>query len=157
MRNSLARALPGRYNLCRTTTTSFIPSTVRLSSTSAQSPATSTTITRNDPPASSSQKPLTSRPYLINLTPSNNYPVYPRTKAAGQSKFTLIKHIDGDKRAFIQDLVEGTGIPRENVVLQPVTGHVQVKGFHVEELKKWLKEAFGEPHKAREPVDAVAP
>lgn len=127
MRNSLSRALPARYNLCRTTTTSFIPSTIRLSSTSTQSPTTSTTITRNDPPASSSQKPLTSRPYLINLTPSNNYPVYPRTKAAGQSKFTLIKHVDGDKRAFIQDLVEGTGIPRENVVLQPVTGHVQVK------------------------------
>lgn len=113
-----------------------IPSIVRFSSATSQATTTTTTttqeeqatttITRNLPPTPETTQSRT-RPYLINLSASNNYPVYPKTKAAGQSKFTLIKHVEGDKRAFIQDLCEGTGLSREDIVLQPVTGHVQIK------------------------------
>ncbi|KAL2753224.1 hypothetical protein ACRALDRAFT_212689 [Sodiomyces alcalophilus JCM 7366] len=141
----------------------ILPSIVRLSSTSSTtSPATTqedqatATITRNSSSTPTTPQPRT-RPYLINLSASNNYPVYPRTKSAGQSRFTLIKHVEGDKRAFIQDLCEGTGLSRDDVVLQPITGHVQVKGLHVDRLKKWLVDSFGNPHRTQGPIDAIAP
>ncbi|KAM0281141.1 hypothetical protein ACHAQH_003720 [Verticillium albo-atrum] len=116
-------------------------------------PTTTSTIARN---ASESVKPST-RAYLIDLTPSNNYPVYPRTKSAGQSKFTVIKRIAGDKRAFAQDLASATGLPREDITISPVTNHVQIKGLHVVEVKKWLTDAFGDPHKPSVIVNAAAP
>ncbi|ROT38404.1 hypothetical protein SODALDRAFT_323887 [Sodiomyces alkalinus F11] len=174
MRSLLIRAFPARPTTITTLLPSraTLPSIVRLSSTtSTPSPATTTaqedpstttttstttTITRN-PPSTPTPAPSHTRPYLINLSASNNYPVYPRTKAAGQSKFTVIKHVEGDKRAFVQDLCEETGLSRDHVVLQPVTGHVQVKGLHVDKLKKWLVDSFGDPHKAKVPVDAIAP
>ncbi|KAH6668126.1 hypothetical protein F5X68DRAFT_53341 [Plectosphaerella plurivora] len=141
---AIARALLVRPAVPFTTRT-VVPSAIRFSSTTPASSAPETTIIRNASPVTT--PPTASRRYAVGLTSSNNYPVYNVTKAAGQSKFTIIKRVDGDKQAFIQDLVDATGIPREEIVLQPVTGHIQFKGFRVEELKKYLADTFGQPPK----------
>ncbi|KAH7361803.1 hypothetical protein B0T11DRAFT_279630 [Plectosphaerella cucumerina] len=143
---AIARALLARP-AASFTTRAAIPSTIRFSSTTPSPSAPETTITRNTSPVTPNA--ASSRRYAVGLSSSNNYPIYAVSKAAGQSKFTIIKRVEGDKQAFIQDLVEATGIPREEIVLQPVTGHIQFKGTRTQELKKYLTETFGEPPKLK--------
>ncbi|KAM0321947.1 hypothetical protein ACHAQA_009844 [Verticillium albo-atrum] len=162
MRLLTTRALQARPTIAAVARPVFslrLASTIPTSSTTVETSipatesATASTITRNVPETPKSS----TRAYLIDLTPSKNYPVYPRTKSAGQSKFTVIKRIEGDKRAFAQDLAEATGLPREDITISPVTNHVQIKGLHVTEVKKWLTDAFGDPHKPKVVIDAAAP
>ncbi|GJC90098.1 54S ribosomal protein img2, mitochondrial [Colletotrichum liriopes] len=131
--STAALARPSVSSLLRLTprtASAFLPS-IRFSSTAAATSSTSTTQT----PAA--------RPYVIGLTAGNQYPVYARTKAAGSSKFTIVKKIEGNKKAFAQDLAREAGFPSEEVKLNPVTGHVQVKGFHVDKVKEWLGNTLG--------------
>ncbi|KAL2875044.1 54S ribosomal protein img2, mitochondrial [Colletotrichum sp. CLE4] len=132
---SAALARPQVTSLLTPRTSAFLPS-IRFSSTSSAAKTTTTT-----PPKT------TARPYVISLTPSNQFPVYARTKAAGSSKFTIVKKIEGNKKAFAQDLAREAGFAEEEVKLNPITGHVQVKGFHVEKVKEWLITALGDPAK----------
>lgn len=125
MRSALTKALAARP--AATLARSSILSSVRFSSTTTEASA-ETTITRNAPAAPT--QPTSTKGYVISRTPSDNLPVYPKTRAAGQSKFTIVKRVQGDKQAFVKDLVEGLGIPREEVVLQPLTGIVQIKVGH---------------------------
>ncbi|KAK2027304.1 hypothetical protein LX32DRAFT_640987 [Colletotrichum zoysiae] len=128
-----------------TRTPAFLPS-IRLSSTDAAAtaaaapPASTTTTTTTT--ASTTQAPV-ARPYLVGLTAGNQYPVYGRTKAAGSSKFTVVKKVEGNRKAFAQDLAREAGFPADEVKLNPVTGHVQIKGFHVEKVKAWLSNTLG--------------
>ncbi|KDN63982.1 hypothetical protein CSUB01_04201 [Colletotrichum sublineola] len=146
--STAALAQPSLSSLLRQTTTlSFLPSIRRLSSTDAAASATTTTTTQT--------APATARPYLIGLTAGNQYPVYPRTKAAGSSKFTFVKKIEGNKRAFVQDLAREAGFPADEVKLNPVTGHVQVKGFHVEKIKAWLSNTLGSTTTAKASTTAT--
>ncbi|GKT90153.1 mitochondrial large ribosomal subunit [Colletotrichum tofieldiae] len=48
-------------------------------------------------------------------------PVYARTKAAGSSKFTIVKKIEGNKKAFARTS----------------------PGFHVDKVKEWLGNTLG--------------
>ncbi|KAK1461595.1 hypothetical protein CMEL01_14549 [Colletotrichum melonis] len=131
---SAALARPQLTSLLTSRTTAFLPS-IRFSSTTAAE--TTTTSSPN----------TTARPYVVSLTPSNQFPVYARTKAAGSSKFTIVKKIEGNKKAFAQDLAREAGFAEAEVKLNPITGHVQVKGFHVEKVKEWLTTALGSPAK----------
>ncbi|KAK1976260.1 hypothetical protein LZ30DRAFT_693012 [Colletotrichum cereale] len=131
---ALARPSLSSLLLRPTRTPAFLPS-IRLSSTDAASDAASAS-------SATTQAPV-ARPYLIGLTAGNQYPVYARTKAAGSSKFTLVKKIEGNKKAFAQDLAREAGFPADEVKLNPVTGHVQIKGFHVEKVKAWLSSTLG--------------
>ncbi|KAJ0299718.1 hypothetical protein COL5a_005077 [Colletotrichum fioriniae] len=130
---SAALARP-QLHLLTPRTSAFLPS-IRFSSTNAAE--TTTTSSPN----------TTARPYVVSLTPSNQFPVYARTKAAGSSKFTIVKKIEGNKKAFAQDLAREAGFAEAEVKLNPITGHVQVKGFHVEKVKEWLTTALGDPAK----------
>ncbi|KAK1579996.1 uncharacterized protein LY79DRAFT_563013 [Colletotrichum navitas] len=120
-----------------TRTSAFFPS-IRLSSTDAAAAAAASASTTTTATQTSA-----ARPYIIGLTAGNQYPVYARTKAAGSSKFTLVKKIEGNKKAFAQDLSREAGFPADEVKLNPVTGHVQIKGFHVEKVKAWLNSTLG--------------
>ncbi|KAK1499418.1 hypothetical protein CCUS01_00142 [Colletotrichum cuscutae] len=132
---SAALARPQLTSLLTPRTTAFLPS-IRFSSTTAAAETTTT-----------SSPNTTARPYVVSLTPSNQFPVYARTKAAGSSKFTIVKKIEGNKKAFAQDLAREAGFAEAEVKLNPITGHVQVKGFHVEKVKEWLTTALGNPAK----------
>ncbi|OHF02002.1 hypothetical protein CORC01_02581 [Colletotrichum orchidophilum] len=132
---ALARPQLQLTSLLTPRTSAFLPS-IRFSSTSAAATAETTTT----PPTRT-----TARPYLISPTPSNHFPVYARTKAAGSSKFTIIKKIEGNKKAFAQDLAREAGFAEDDIKLNPVTGQVQIKGFHVEKVKEWLTSALGKP------------
>ncbi|CRK26027.1 hypothetical protein BN1708_004089 [Verticillium longisporum] len=143
----IARALRARSPVISPSRSVFFVRFVTTVHESSTSIAVETTI----PPS----KPMTA--YLVDLTPSKNYPVYPRTKSAGQSKFTVIKRIAGDKRSFAQDLANATGLPREDITISPVTNHVQIKGLHVTEVKKWLADEFGDPHKPTTIVEVSSP
>lgn len=77
--------------------------------------------------APKSQKPLVSAPYSIGLTVSNSYPVYNTSKAAGSTKLTVVKKVEGDARGLVADLVRGLKFPQEEVKINPRTKHVLVK------------------------------
>ncbi|GKT50636.1 54S ribosomal protein img2, mitochondrial [Colletotrichum spaethianum] len=140
--STAALVRPSMSSLLMTPRTSaFLPS-IRFSSTAAAADATSSTST-------------TPRPYVIGLTAGNQYPVYARTKAAGSSKFTIVKKIEGNKKAFAQDLAREAGFPSEEVKLNPVTGHVQVKGFHVDKVKEWLNNTLGNSAAAKSSTTAT--
>ncbi|KAK2038873.1 hypothetical protein LZ31DRAFT_559257 [Colletotrichum somersetense] len=124
-----------------TRTPAFLPS-IRLSSTDAAAAAAASSATTTTTTASTTQAPV-ARPYLVGLTAGNQYPVYGRTKAAGSSKFTVVKKVEGNRKAFAQDLAREAGFPADEVKLNPVTGHVQIKGFHVEKVKAWLSNTLG--------------
>lgn len=68
-----------------------------------------------------------SKPYLISLTASNSFPVYRDDKAAGSSKRTVIKKIEGDRKALITDVSAALKVPKENFRINPVTQHVEIK------------------------------
>ncbi|KAL0765140.1 hypothetical protein CaCOL14_012399 [Colletotrichum acutatum] len=131
---SAALARPQLTSLLTSRTSAFLPSIRFSSTTAAETTTTSSTKT-------------TTRPYVVSLTPSNQFPVYARTKAAGSSKFTIVKKIEGNKKAFAQDLAREAGFAEAEVKLNPITGQVQVKGFHVEKVKEWLTTALGNPAK----------
>ncbi|KAH0434518.1 mitochondrial large ribosomal subunit l49 [Colletotrichum kahawae] len=86
-----------------------------------------------------------SKPYLVNLTASNSYPVYRDDKAAGSSKRTVIKKIEGNRKALITDVSAAIKVPKENFRINPVTQHVEIKGHHTTEIKEFLATTFGNP------------
>ncbi|KAL0936909.1 mitochondrial 54S ribosomal protein mL49 [Colletotrichum truncatum] len=137
-RTALARPVTSLLLLPRQT--AFLP-TIRFSSTET-SPATETSKTRS---------------YTVGLTNSNSYPVYKHDKAAGSSKFTIVKKIEGNNKALVQDLVQELGVPKENVKINPVTKHIEIKGHHVEQIKEWLSSTLGNPRTPKTlPIEVTA-
>jgi large subunit ribosomal protein L49 len=50
--------------------------------------------------------------------------------AGGTKQIVMIKKISGDTRALGRELTEKFGIPEDNLRLNPVTGHLELKvGF----------------------------
>ncbi|CAI4215561.1 unnamed protein product [Parascedosporium putredinis] len=78
-------------------------------------------------------------PYHVSRTKSNRLPVYIRTQAGGSKKSTLIRRVEGDGLALKADVQEALGVEKAEVTLNPVTGHVVVKGSHVPRITEWLK------------------
>ncbi|SPN99181.1 uncharacterized protein DNG_02216 [Cephalotrichum gorgonifer] len=104
----------------------------------AQSPALleSLTIPAQAVPAAKSASNL---PYLVSRTKSNRIPVYIRIGAGGSKKTTLIQRVEGDRMALRDEVREALGMGGADVVVNPTTGHVVVKGSHVPKLTEWLK------------------
>lgn len=53
-------------------------------------------------------------------------PVYQIAKRGGNKKLTLVRHIDGSRDALAARLAHALGLPRKEVKINPVTGHVVV-------------------------------
>ncbi|KAF6807792.1 mitochondrial large ribosomal subunit l49 [Colletotrichum musicola] len=154
----------------------FLSTTIRFSSTSTTAAAASTPTTTSSATAAApkvnkmftaakaaklaaapkSQKPLVSAPYSIGLTVSNSYPVYNTCKAAGSTKITVVKKVEGDARGLVSDLVRGLKFPQEEVKINPRTKHVVVKGHHGEKIKQWLISQRGNPKLVRDTKTTVA-
>ncbi|EON98433.1 putative mitochondrial large ribosomal subunit protein [Phaeoacremonium minimum UCRPA7] len=137
---SLQRTAPRLLTLSRPTVLS--PSTLSSRSlTTATSSAEATAPTPS--PAESPSSPLPTPPrqlsYLVSRTPSNNLSVYNLAKSGGTQKLTTVKKIAGDARALRREMVAELGFPMEEVNINPVTGHINVKGWHQEKIRAWLE------------------
>ncbi|KAG6353379.1 hypothetical protein INS49_007459 [Diaporthe citri] len=107
--------------------------------------AASTSQTPSTPPPSSPASSTATPPqrkqltYLVERTPTKNLSVYNDARAGGTKKQTVVKKIVGDARALRDEIVEELQFPRDDVKINPVTGHVKIKGFHADKVQKWLE------------------
>lgn len=65
--------------------------------------------------------------YLVERTPAKNLSVYNDARAGGTKKQTVVKKIVGDARALRDEIVEELQFPRDDVKINPVTGHIKIK------------------------------
>lgn len=79
------------------------------------------------PPPTKTPEELVSLGYLVRRTPSVQLPVYRRWQSGGTRQVVLIKKVDGDRRRLLEDIVEGLGVAREDVRINPTTQHVELK------------------------------
>ena len=70
----------------------------------------------------------------------NNLPIYLLRKRGGNLKVTRIKNIDGDRLAFKGELVRELGVGKDDVAVNSVTGHVNVKGHWKGRVETFLRE-----------------
>ncbi|ROW08749.1 hypothetical protein VPNG_06381 [Cytospora leucostoma] len=114
-----------------TTTTRFLTTeTTQQSSTPPPpTPASST-------PAAPAQPRQLS--YLVERTASRNLSVYNDTRSGGSKKETVIKKVVGDVHALRSEITNELGFPKDTVKINPVTGHIKIKGFHADKVSKWL-------------------
>ena len=69
-------------------------------------------------------------PYIVRRTAFAQLPVYRKWMAGGTKQVVTIKKISGDTRALGRELTEKFDIPEDNLRLNPVTGHLELKvGF----------------------------
>ena len=85
--------------------------------------------------------------YHVHRTPSQELPVYHSKKGGGTLLQTLLRKIDGDRRALIQDLVPALGIEETDIKVNAVNGHVVIK---VSESRSPSASAGGERHETQE-------
>ncbi|KAK2596344.1 hypothetical protein N8I77_013240 [Diaporthe amygdali] len=114
--------------------------TTRLLTTEAASTSQSST----PPPSSSAAASANSTQprqlsYLVERTPSKNLSVYNDARAGGTKKQTVVKKIVGDARALRDEIAEELKFPKDDVKINPVTGHIKIKGFHADKVQKWLE------------------
>lgn len=95
--------------------------------------ASSASRTSSTPPPSSQASPSASprQPrqltYLVERTPSKNFSVYNDARAGGTKKQTVVKKIVGDARALKDEIAEELHFPKDDVTINPVTGHIKIK------------------------------
>jgi hypothetical protein len=67
----------------------------------------------------------------VTRTPSRNLAVYQDAKRGGNYKLTLVKKVWGDTHALRMHLVQDLALPRREVTINQVTGHIsiRVRGF----------------------------
>ncbi|KAK7701530.1 54S ribosomal protein img2, mitochondrial [Diaporthe eres] len=109
---------------------------------------TAPTATSQTPPTPSPSSPASSTAtspqrkqltYLVERTPSKHLSVYNDARAGGTKKQTVVKKIVGDARALRDEIVEELQFPRDDVKINPITGHIKIKGFHADKVQKWLE------------------
>lgn len=107
---------------------SFVASTRLLTTEATSTSQTSPTPAPSSPAASTAtstrQKQLS---YLVERTPSRNLSVYNDARAGGTKKQTVIKKIVGDARALRDEIAEELQFPKDDVKINPVTGHIKIK------------------------------
>ena len=81
-----------------------------------------------------------SLPYHVSrVMPSKNLPIYTDRKGHGSLKITLVRKVVGDKYMLAKDLKEHLRIAEDkDCKVNPVTGHVVLKGHWVREIREYL-------------------
>lgn len=88
-------------------------------------------------------------PFHIGRTKTKNLAIYETVKAGGSKHITQIRRLSGDLEALQGMLrgvlklpewvVDGKGRKKEPVAVNPLTGHVIVRGWRGPEVKKWAE------------------
>lgn len=80
-------------------------------------------------------------PYYVNRSRSNELPIYNERKREGGSQLrTVVKKIDGNVETLRNELCVSLGLPTGDVVINPVTRHIQIKGHHKKAIQHYLWE-----------------
>jgi large subunit ribosomal protein L49 len=113
-------------------------------STSTSSTSTSTP-TPTPTPASAAYTPPTLAPlppprYHVARSASKNLPVYTDYKRGGNLHLTTVRKITGDSTALRDELRELLRKQDKDVSVNPLNGHVVVKGHHSAKIAEFLKE-----------------
>lgn len=82
-------------------------------------------------PPKKSPDELAGLAYVIHRTSYIQLPVYRRFMSGGNRQVVLIKQVGGDRRKLLEDLVEGLGIERDNIRINPTTQHVELKVYSI--------------------------
>ncbi|RMY55315.1 hypothetical protein D0864_13812, partial [Hortaea werneckii] len=78
--------------------------------------------------------------YFVTRTPNNELPIYTLRKCGGNLTFTRVKKVDGRREDLCEALRAELGLKRDEVQVNPVTGHVVVRGHWRGEVEKFLRE-----------------
>ncbi|KAG6074508.1 hypothetical protein E4U30_003312 [Claviceps sp. LM220 group G6] len=94
------------------------------------------------PPATKTPEEQASGPWLMRRTPSGQMPIYKQFKKGKEYRFVLVKKVEGDVSKFVEDLAEGTGIPRDEIAVIPKNQFVEIKGGddRFVQIRNWLLE-----------------
>ncbi|CAK9782201.1 hypothetical protein CC85DRAFT_282214 [Cutaneotrichosporon oleaginosum] len=83
--------------------------------------------------------------YLVERSTQGNLPVYSEYRNARSNRLTVVRKVSGDVGALRNDiaqyLADGHIDPLRappKVYIRPTSGHVEIKGHWVEEIKEWL-------------------
>lgn len=101
----------------------------------APAPTTAATPSSQD----GSAKPPRTLPYFVARNQLNNLAVY-QTTSAGTKKHTLLKKGEGNLAALKQDVTTALGLPEGAVTVNNVTRHIRIKGHHIRDVTKFLKD-----------------
>ncbi|KAJ4387390.1 54S ribosomal protein img2, mitochondrial [Gnomoniopsis smithogilvyi] len=127
---------PFLANTTRLLTTESAKPTVTSSPTNVQTRTAKPEATTTQASTASAPRQLT---YLVGRTPSNNVSVYNDKRSGGTRKETTIKKIQGNAQDLKKDLINEMKFKKEDVNVNPVTGHVKIKGWHLEQVRTWLE------------------
>ncbi|CAD0082272.1 unnamed protein product [Aureobasidium vineae] len=78
-------------------------------------------------------------PYFVTRTPSNELPIYTLRKRGGNMKLTRVKKIDGNIDVLRDALQIELGVPDAECVINRLTNHVMIKGWHKPRIEAFLK------------------
>ncbi|KEQ77371.1 hypothetical protein M436DRAFT_35589, partial [Aureobasidium namibiae CBS 147.97] len=78
-------------------------------------------------------------PYFVTRTPSNEFPIYTLRKRGGNMKLTRVKKIDGNIDILRDALQAELKVPEAECVINRLTNHVMIKGWHKPRIEAFLK------------------
>ncbi|CAD0010957.1 unnamed protein product [Aureobasidium pullulans] len=78
-------------------------------------------------------------PYFVTRTPSNELPIYTLRKRGGNMRLTRVKKIDGNIDVLRDALQMELGVPDAECVINRLTNHVMIKGWHKPRIEAFLK------------------
>ncbi|KAI1169879.1 mitochondrial large subunit ribosomal protein-domain-containing protein [Nemania sp. FL0916] len=93
------------------------------------------------PPLSQPQIDEASRsqlPYFVGRNNLNNLSIYVKNKRGGNLKLTVLKNIEGDRRALKEDLKEALNLTDQQITINSVTNHIVIKGHMRDEVKNFV-------------------
>ncbi|KAF6219286.1 hypothetical protein HO133_005111 [Letharia lupina] len=104
--------------------------------------------TPTPPPASPAVKPsaqvglaaLPPLPYHVHRTASQKLPIYHLAKRGGNLHQTRIRKIEGNVEKLREEIVAGLALKEETVVINRLTGHIIIKGWYKDNIKRFLEE-----------------
>ncbi|KAL6913957.1 hypothetical protein FSST1_011717 [Fusarium sambucinum] len=76
--------------------------------------------------------------YIINRTPYAQLPVYRKWMSGGNRCIVIIKKVKGDHLKLVKDLSDDLQIKAEDIRINPVTQHIEIKGDFYAQTLKWL-------------------
>ncbi|GKT99029.1 mitochondrial large ribosomal subunit l49 [Fusarium langsethiae] len=93
------------------------------------------------PPAKNPKEVGTYLRYIIKRTPSLQVPVYRKWMSGGNRCIVMIKKVKGDYSKLVKDISDDLDIKAEDIRINPVTQHIEIKGDVYAQTVQWVLNA----------------